>query len=75
MSNSIKKSYFFGGQNLGLKADIKRHMEEEKDIRQKIEQFEKENDENWAFFYRWCLNKLLESKAQLTSQIGKKNDR
>ena len=67
-----KSKGFFWSKATGLKADIKRHREKEQELRDKIEELEKEGDSIFLRTYREFLNKLLDSKAEVVSQIGKK---
>jgi len=62
-------SFFF--KKLGLNADIKRHREQEKQLREEISRYEASGETQHVKTYKHFLNLLLESKAQLTSKIGK----
>lgn len=69
------KRFFY--KQLPLNADIERHREEESELREKIRELEEENstdpfDVRALAAYRNFLNQLLDSKAQITSKIGKK---
>ena len=75
-------SYFFGDPS-GLKRDIERHREKEAELRERIAELEvrtkdKDLNDRWDMdvrvlrTYRYFLANLLESKAQVTSQIGVK---
>lgn len=65
----------------GLNADIERHTKAESDLRQKIETLEMKLQENphckmtksSLKAYREFLNVLLQSKAEVVSKIGRKN--
>lgn len=59
-------------KDLPKNADIKRHREEENNLRNKIKECEEEGDEYLTKAYRNFLNQLLASKAEVTSKIGKK---
>lgn len=67
---------FFWGDASGVNADLQRHMTEEKDIRARITELEQEEDseskERNLRVYRNFLRILLDSKAEVTSKIGKK---
>ena len=58
--------------DLPKNADIKRHREQEIELRNLIQECENEGDEYRAKVYRNFLNLLLASKAEVTSKIGKK---
>lgn len=67
--------YFW--KQLPLNANIERHREKETELREKIRKLEEENsadpfDVSLLAAYRNFLNLLLESKAKITSKIGKK---
>lgn len=67
-------SYFFNNK-LPLKADIKRHMEQEQEIRRLLAEAEQDTSEfapRRIAAYKHFLNQLLMSKAQITSKIGTK---
>ena len=68
----MSKQKFFFGKVAGLNADIERHRDYEKDLRQKLAEYEEEGNENLIRTYRHFLNQLLQSKADVVSQIGKK---
>lgn len=59
--------YFW--KKLGLNADLKRHAGKEAELRKVIEE---EEDGPYRTSYRYLLNRLLASKAELAGQIGKK---
>lgn len=66
---------YFWKDASGVNADIERHQQKEKELREKIAVLEEQGDEisiRALDSYRYFLNQLLESKAQVTSQIGKK---
>ena len=69
---NVKKQKFFFGEMTGLNADISRHREMEKKLREDIEDYEKRGDERMTKTYRHFLNLLLASKAEVVSGIGKK---
>ena len=67
--------YFYGDKSLN--ADIERHRKEEIKLREKIKELESiENPSNFDVralrVTRHFLNQLLQSKADITSKIGKK---
>jgi hypothetical protein len=67
------KSYFW--KQIPLNADIERHREKEAELRENIQELENSTDPfdvRALATYRNFLNLLLESKAQITSKIGKK---
>lgn len=64
-------TYFYCNK-LAKNADIKRHREQEIELRNKIKECEEEGDEFHAKAYRHFLNQLLASKAEVVSKIGKK---
>ena len=68
----MKKQKFFFGDATGLNADIDRHREYEKDLREKLAQYELSGRDNLVKTYRHFLNQLLASKAEVVSKIGKK---
>lgn len=59
----------FFHNKLGLNTDLKRHAEKEAELRKVIEE---EEDGPYKTAYRYLLNRLLASKAELVAQIGKK---
>lgn len=61
------RSYFFAA--VGKNADIKRHREQEQEIREKIS---KAKDAQTRKIYKYFLDLLLASKAECVSKIGKK---
>ena len=68
----MKKNRYFFGNASGLKADIARHRQEEEKLRELISKAKEENRKAYVDTFTNLLNLLLDSKAQLTSQIGKK---
>lgn len=66
---------YFASKTSGLKADVKRHADKEKHLREQIAAVEGKEDEASKVFastYRHLLNQLLQSKADVASKIGKK---
>ena len=63
---------FFGKKTTGLKADIKRHRQQEKELLRLISEAEQAGNAQHIRVYRNFLNKLIESKADVVSKIGKK---
>jgi hypothetical protein len=69
-------AYFWTPKHIGLKADIARHTKEQKELELKIKELEELEVPN-SFqvialrTYRNLLNKLMQSKAELVSKIGK----
>lgn len=61
-------SYFY--EKVGLNADLKRHSDKEKELLKLIE----ESESPYKDTFKYLLNKLIESKAQVANQIGRKND-
>lgn len=64
------------GKKLGLKAEIKRHREYESKLDQNIAECEQRTDMFGAAgvrIYRNLRAKLLQSKAEVVSKIGKKS--
>ena len=53
----------------GVKADVERHLEEERRLREEIAK--SEGDDRRVRVYRYFLSHLLSSKAQVVNQIGK----
>ena len=53
-------------------ADIKRHMERERHLRNMIRESDEAGDKICADAYRYLLNQLLASKVEVVSKIGKK---
>jgi hypothetical protein len=73
---SINK-YFWNPKPLGLKADIKQHLEEQRKLEDKIIELESiSNPDDMQIralrVYRHFLAQLLQSKADVVSKIGKK---
>lgn len=73
----MRNNIYFFKDTLGLKSDIERHRSEEKRFRELIEQLESiENpsdmDTRCLKAYRTFLGTLLQSKANITQNIGKK---
>ena len=71
MSKYISPATYFSTYDKveGVKADVERHLEEEKHLRKEIEK--SEGDERRVRVYRYFLSQLLNSKAQVVNQIGK----
>ena len=70
-------SYFFTPKKIGNNADIARHTEHQKELERKIEILElnenRTKKEDYSLtVYRSFLCKLLESKAQVVDNIGRK---
>ena len=65
------KKYFYGKVD-GLNADIKRHRDEEKILRDKIRQYEDDNNPMFVNVYKHALDQLLQSKAEVLSKLGRK---
>ena len=71
---------YFWNKIEGLKADIERHTKEQRRLEKKILELEESLNQNPSCefagraleTYRHFLNLLLDSKAQITSKIGKK---
>lgn len=66
---------YFANKATGLNADIYRHSEKEKFLREKIAEMEQsgdKTDERYLNAYKSILGALLDSKAEVTSKIGKK---
>lgn len=70
MSGKVK---YFWQEAAGLNADIERHREEETELREKLRKAEEIKDDVRIRIYTGMLGILLQSKAELTSQIGKKS--
>lgn len=68
----MKKNRYFCRNASGLKADIARHMKEEEKLREMISKARVKNEKAYEEEFTNLLYLLLDSKAQLTSQIGKK---
>ena len=73
----MRNNIYFFKDTLGLKSDIERHRSEETKLREKIKQLESlENpsdmDDRILKVYRTFLGILLESKANITQNIGRK---
>lgn len=68
-------SKWFPKKATGLNADLKRHSEMEADLKRRIAELENsdnEFDQAAVFSYKTLLYRLLDSKAEVTSKIGKK---
>lgn len=68
---------YFWGKTKGLKADIERHRAEEAELNARIAELEGSQEKNrWnksiLQTYRGFRNKLLESKAEVVSKIGRR---
>jgi hypothetical protein len=63
------RKYFFG-EATGLNSDIERHREREKELRERIDSLPEGDPYRKAF--EGLLNKLLDSKCDVVSKIGKK---
>lgn len=70
MSGKVK---YFWQKAPGLNADIERHREEEIRLREELRKAKEIKDDVRIRIYMCFLDILLQSKAELTSQIGKKN--
>ena len=70
MSGKVK---YFWQEAPGLNADIERHREEEIRLREELRKAKEIKDDVRIRIYMCFLDILLQSKAGLTSQIGKKN--
>ena len=73
----MRNNIYFWKDTSGLKSDIERHRAEEKKFREKISELESiENpsdmDVRCLATYRKFLGILLQSKANITQNIGKK---
>ena len=73
----MRNNTYFWKDTAGLKSDIERHRAEEKRFREKISQLESvENpsdmDISCLRVYRKFLGILLQSKANITQNIGRK---
>lgn len=66
---------FFYRDTTGLKRDIERHRQEEKEIREKITELSTQTDA-WSLHalkvYHTFLQQLLQSKANVVSKLGRK---
>lgn len=66
---------FFYGETTGLKQDIHRHRQTEKEIREKITELSTQTDA-WSLHalnvYHTFLQQLLQSKAEVVSKLGRK---
>ena len=67
----MKTQKFFFGEVNGLKAEIQRHREYEIDLRNKLAEYEEAGNDNLARTYLHFLTHLLQSKAEVVSQIGR----
>ena len=70
-------NHYFWKDTSGLKSDIERHREKEKEFREKISKLESiENPSDMDIrclnTYRKFLGLLLQSKANITQNIGRK---
>lgn len=66
---------YFWQPATGLNADIERHRVQEKEIRDKISELEELNDEKYDRYLkveRYFLGQLLQSKADVVDQLGRK---
>lgn len=70
MSGKVK---YFWQEAPGLNADIERHREEEIRLREELRKAKEIKDDVRIRIYSSFLDILLQSKAELTSQIGKKS--
>ena len=73
----MRNNVYFWKDTSGLKSDIERHREKEKEFREKISELESiENpsdmDISCLRVYRKFLGILLQSKANITQNIGRK---
>jgi hypothetical protein len=71
-----KKSFsFFWKEEKGLKKDIERHRQTEKEIREKITELSTQTDA-WSLHalkvYHTFLQQLLQSKAEVVNKLGRK---
>lgn len=66
----MKKYFFDNGENIGLKADIKRHNEEEKEL---ISKYNSSQCLRLKNAYLNFLYKLYLSKNALVEKIGRKS--
>ena len=66
---------FFYGETTGLKKDIERHRQKEKEIREKITELSTQTDA-WSLHalkvYHTFLQQLLQSKAEVVNKLGRK---
>jgi len=66
---------FFYRDTTGLKRDIERHRQKEKEIREKITELSTQTDA-WSLHalkvYHTFLQQLLQSKANVVSKLGRK---
>ena len=77
MKSKTHRSYFVYTKDVGVNADIKRHVEREAELRSKIDELESEGsqeDEVYLRMYRQMLSRLLTSKAQVVSKLGRLNN-
>ena len=63
----MKTSKYFYEEASGLNADIKRHMKEEKELRESIDNAD---SEYYRKAYQYLLNELLVSKAKVLEKLG-----
>ena len=73
----MRNNIYFWKDTSGLKSDIERHRAEEKKFREKISELESidnpsDMDIKCLRVYRTYLGILLQSKANITRNIGKK---
>lgn len=67
---------YFWKDASGVNADVERHRQKESELREKIAELEQKDDEMSVAAlrdYRNFLDKLLQSKAEAVSKIGKVN--
>ena len=69
-------SKFFWDKATGLNADIHRHTEEERKLKEKIEELQNKEaptktDRSLLHAYSYYLGRLHASKAEVVSKIGK----
>lgn len=71
-----KKSFsFFWKEEKGLKKDIERHRQTEKEIREKITELSTQTDAmslHALKVYHTFLQQLLQSKAEVVNKLGRK---
>ena len=66
---------FFYGETTGLKQDINRHRQKEKEIREKITELSTQTDARSLHalkVYHTFLQQLLQSKAEVVNKLGRK---
>lgn len=67
---------YFWKDASGVNSDVERHCQKESELREKIAELEQKEDEMSVAAlsaYRNFLDKLLQSKAEAVSKIGKSN--